>query len=69
MEDINQYGNSEIAGNSASRIKDNLYDQGYLKLKQLGKKRKSNLYCESFFEAFLLYLLINNYHLIKNKTR
>ena len=40
MEDINQYGNSEIAGNSASRIKDNLYDQGYLKLKQLEKKKK-----------------------------
>ena len=59
MEDINQDGNSEIAGKwNNFRIRD------ISNLNNWKKNRKGNIYCESYSEV-----LINNHHLITNKAR
>ena len=60
MEDINQDGNSEIAGNKAiigsgiSQIE--ATEKNKKKTKAKTNKQKSNLYCESYSEVLVLFV-------------
>ena len=60
MEDINQDGNSEIAGNKAiigsgiSQIE--AIEKKKKKTKAKTNKQKSNLYCESYSEVLVLFV-------------
>ena len=60
MEDINQDGNSEIAGNKAiigsgiSQIE--ATEKKKKKTKAKTNKQKSNLYCESYSEVLVLFV-------------
>ena len=60
MEDINQDGNSEIAGNKAiigsgiSQIE--ATEKKQKKTKAKTNKQKSNLYCESYSEVLVLFV-------------
>ena len=60
MEDINQDGNSEIAGNKAiigsgiSQIE--AIEKNKKKTKAKTNKQKSNLYCESYSEVLVIFV-------------
>ena len=73
MEDINQDGNSEIAGNKAiigsgiSQIE--AIEKKKKKKKKQKKKNKNLIFIVKVTLKFLFYLFVNNHHLIKHKAR
>ena len=70
MEDINQDGNSEIAGNKAIIGSGISQIEATEKKKQKQKQTNKNLiFIVKVTLKFLFYLFVNNHHLIKHKAR